>query len=226
MDIASQHINNLLAVVLCGGESKRMGRDKGLLLKENTPWAMWMANKLIPFKLPVVFSINQRQWEAYSAVIQPGQLIIDSLTLPGPLKGLLRVHKLFPDKDLLLLACDMLDLDEGTIRKVIDCYVEEHGGRQRDQVRADGPDFMVYDDGQFVQPFCGIYTAGGLSRACATMSQTGISPAKTDSEMSQNDAAIGFVGQSNFSFQRLLGRGKTMKLMIDRVWAFKNYNSL
>jgi molybdenum cofactor guanylyltransferase len=218
-------MNNLLGVVLCGGESRRMGRDKGLLLQGNKPWAIYMADKLAPFRMPVVFSINQRQLEAYSALILAGQLVIDSLDLPGPLKGLLSVHRKFPEKDLLLLACDMMDLDDGTIRKMIGTYSEEMEGRPRtrswENRPADGPgesserespgespDFFVYQEDHFAQPFCGIYTANGLLQASATLSG-----------QDHHD-------QHDFSFQGLLGKGKTRRLMIDRPEAFKNYNTV
>lgn len=192
-------MNNLLGVVLCGGESRRMGRDKGMLLQENKPWAIYMADKLVSFRVPVVFSINQRQWEAYSTLIPAGQLVIDSLELPGPLKGLLSVHKKFPDKDLLLLACDMIDLDDGTIRKAIGAYCEEMEGP------GETSDFFVYQEDRFAQPFCGIYTANGLLQAAVT---------------------LGGQGQHDFSFQGLLGKGKTRRLMIDRPEAFTNYNTV
>lgn len=188
-------MNNLLGVVLCGGESKRMGRDKGLLEKEGIPWAVYMSNKLDGLHIPVVFSINLLQWESYSAIIPSEQLIIDSVTCPGPLKGLMSVHKKFPDQDLLLLACDMLDLDRLTIRKMIDSYLDKP---------ADQPDFYIYQGRGFAQPFCGIYTAAGLAASFPVFEQK---------------------NQRDFSFQHLLKRGKARSLMIEWEGAFRNYNS-
>jgi len=137
-----------------------MGRDKGLIMQDGTPWALHMADKLVSFQLPVLFSINQRQWDAYCAMISPDQLVVDALDLPGPLSGILSVHQRFPDMDILLLACDMLDLDTGTIRKLIDAYAV--GGSF---------DCFVYQDARFAQPFCGIYTAPALSLAAARILQ-------------------------------------------------------
>jgi len=149
-------MDKLLGVVLCGGESRRMGHDKGLLPVGDTIWALSVAGKLAPFGIPVIFSINDRQWDSYSAYISPDHLVTDTVDVKGPLKGLLSVHKKLPGRNLLLLACDMPDLDESTIRKMITAYREE-----------DPYDFFVYQDQGFAQPFCGIYTSHGLEKEYA-----------------------------------------------------------
>jgi molybdenum cofactor guanylyltransferase len=207
-------MDDLLAVVLCGGESKRMGRDKGLLLKGTIPWAQYIAAKLNPFQVPVVFSINSGQREAYSAVVPAEQLIPDSLSVPGPLKGLLSVHARFPSKDLFLLACDMLDLDGPTLSKMIAIYDEDSqptfwqsdDGKKNDH---DDPrkkhDFFVYRQEQFIQPFCGIYTSRGLAPAYELALKNEL---------------------PDFSLQSLLKKGKTKRMEIGREEAFRNYNSL
>lgn len=187
-------MDNLLGVVLCGGESKRMGSDKGLLRKGETSWAQYTGDKLAACQIPVVFSIHPKQLAAYSDFVPAELLITDALAVQGPLKGLLSVHAKSPSKDLLLLACDMLDLDDLTIRKIIAAYRED-----------DQYDFYVYQGAQFAQPFCGIYTSGGLAREYTLALQDEL---------------------RDFSLQSLLNRGKTKRLKIDRLEAFKNYNTL
>ena len=188
-------MNNLLGVVLCGGESRRMGRDKGLLERDGVPWAHYVAEKCSPFDLPVIFSVRPAQIPAYRAVIPEGGFLEDKLDLAGPLNGLLSVHKTFPEKDLLLLACDMLDLDEATIGAVIELY--RSGSYSRDE-------FYVYQEGAFAQPFCGIYTAGGLTSVYRSIREDGL---------------------DDFSLQSILRKGKTRRLKISRMEAFANYNS-
>jgi molybdopterin-guanine dinucleotide biosynthesis protein A len=209
-------MDKLLGVVLCGGESLRMGRDKGSLLKEGIPWAQFIADKLLPFQLPIVFSIHPKQRDLYSGSIPDGQFVQDALnalSVKGPLQGLLSVHAQFPSRDLLLLACDMLDLDEPTIRKIIDMYLldgmrEEQHGKQRDGSNDEPPgehDFFVYQETSFIQPFCGIYTSRGLD-PLYTLALEG--------------------SLRDFSLQSLLKKGRTRRLPIDRIEAFGNYNSL
>src|ERR1700744_558321 len=148
--------DKLLGVVLCGGESRRMGRDKGLLETDGVPWAIRMGAKLTPWSIPVVYSINTKQQATYPAILPPELLITDTLGIPGPLAGLFSIYTRYPDKDLLLLACDMQDLDEATIGRLVGIYRDKH-------MEENAPSFYVYQDNGFLQPFCGIYTAAGLA---------------------------------------------------------------
>jgi molybdopterin-guanine dinucleotide biosynthesis protein A len=144
-------IPNLLGVVLCGGKSVRMGTDKGLKLQHRKPWALIVAQIFTAINVPVVISINSEQVFAYQTYFNTDTLIIDNQTIPGPLRGLLTVHQQYPKKNLLILACDMVDMQQQTVQALIDNYTQK-------------PDFdyYAYHNGSFWEPFCGIYTANGL----------------------------------------------------------------
>ncbi len=62
---------NIIAVVLCGGESKRMGQDKGLIPIDSITWAEHMAKKLTAIGLPVVISIKHSQRDDYLSIFTP-----------------------------------------------------------------------------------------------------------------------------------------------------------
>jgi molybdopterin-guanine dinucleotide biosynthesis protein A len=151
---------DLLGIVLCGGESKRMGRDKGLLSLtagggSDGPgtWAGRAAGLLERLGIPYVFSVNIRQQEAYGTLFGPEKLVIDHLDIPGPLGGLLGIHQRYPEKDLLPLACDMIRMDRRTLEALMNVYREE---------RPSG--FYVYrlTGNDFAEPFPGIYCSPGL----------------------------------------------------------------
>ncbi|MBK0381586.1 molybdenum cofactor guanylyltransferase [Pedobacter sp. SD-b] len=145
--------NNLKGLILCGGESKRAGTDKGLKTGNGTTWVKLVANKLENLGLDYFVSINSSQIEKYKNEITEKLFILDDLDILGPLRGILSAHQKYPKNNWLILACDMIDMDLQTIRSLINefLYTEKH-------------DFYVYKNEEFYQPFCGIYTADGLSK--------------------------------------------------------------
>ena len=142
---------NLLSVVLCGGESKRMGSDKGLLQLNGATWAEHIANKLKAQGLSVVVSINSSQHAEYSQVFSNKDLVIDELPMHGPLNGLLTVHQKFKQKDILLLACDLVEMDDSTLIQLIEAYQKNDA------------EYFAFEQDNFFQPLCAIYTSKALS---------------------------------------------------------------
>ena len=142
----------LVGLVLCGGESRRMGRDKGLMLHDGVPWALSAGRKLMPW-MPVYYSIRQAQREAYAAVLPAERLIVDTVDIGGPLNGLLSAHQRFPSADILLTACDMLHFDEVSLEKLL-------AAREAGEA-----DFIAYGDERLWQPFGCVYTSRGLRKA-------------------------------------------------------------
>lgn len=143
-------MQQLLGVVLCGGESRRMGSDKGLLPIGDGTWANYVGYKLSALQIPVVYSINANQQLQYIEIISEDHLVVDSFDLPGPVRGLFSVHQKFPNKNLLLLACDMLNVQAVTLQKLLHSYI------------ANGFDYYAFRDENFYQTFCAIYTSKGL----------------------------------------------------------------
>lgn len=186
-------MENLLGVILCGGESRRMGADKGLLPIRNTIWAKHMHEKLSFLHIPVVYSVNPAQLETYREYISQELLIPDQTDVAGPLNGLLSLQQRLPGKDFLLLACDMLDMDTATIKALIHEY-------QHDKTF----DFYVYQDKEFAQPFCGVYTGTGLDKV---------------------DGRLVIGRLANHSLQSVLDEGYTRRLPIKNYNVFRNYNS-
>src|SRR5215204_2074802 len=116
--------SNLLGVVLCGGESKRMGSDKGLLRLDGKTWTEHIVKKLREEDLPVVISINEKQQEPYGKIFRKKELVVDQLPMHGPLNGLLTVHQQYPQKDILLMACDLIDMEKSILEELINSYEE------------------------------------------------------------------------------------------------------
>lgn len=139
-------------VVLCGGNSTRMGSDKGLLKEEEETWAEMAVRKLRALSLPVVVSVNRQQYPVYEQLFSREQLIVDheGFADKAPLFGLLSVHLQLPEKDLFVLACDIKDITTPLLRNLYESF------------KAERPKALVYHTGERPQPLCGLYTAEGL----------------------------------------------------------------
>ena len=144
----------MLGVVLCGGQSSRMGSDKGLLMLNDKTWTQKAIETLKNFQIPIVISVNKNQYHDYSSIFAKNILISDdtSLQLHGPLCGLLSVYLNYPKEDLLILACDMPLIDTGLINQLLAKYSTEITTYA----------FIYTNDGE-PEPMPGIYRSTGLA---------------------------------------------------------------
>ena len=184
--------SNLLGVVLCGGESKRMGTDKGLMHLNGKTWAQQIAEKLKEQGLPVVISINENQKESYGHVFNNEELIVDKLPMHGPLNGLLTVHQQNLQKDILLMACDLIDMHKSVLEELINSYEKNEA------------DYFAYEDTNFFQPLCAIYTSIALKSLMHRLVSGSL---------------------ANYSFQYILNNSKTYRLKSSLQKAFTNHNT-
>jgi molybdenum cofactor guanylyltransferase len=144
----------MTGVVLCGGQSSRMGQDKGLLLHQSATWAQLAVDKLVQLQLPVVLSINAQQYDVYQKLFQNLMVVMDDsgLQIGGPLRGILSVHTQYPHDDLLILACDMRDMQ-------VDVLAHLRSNFSGNDVEA-----VVFQNADILEPLCAIYTANGLHK--------------------------------------------------------------
>ena len=144
----------MLGVILCGGDSTRMGRDKGLIPSGAQTWAGSAVEKMATLGIPVILSVNDQQLPHYTPIFPRGQLIPDdpTLSLKGPLAGLLSVHKEYPTEDLFVLACDLPLMDTVLLTNL---HIRQ---KQYNAAHA----YLYAIDGE-PEPLCCIYTASGLA---------------------------------------------------------------
>lgn len=143
----------LRGLILCGGESKRMGRDKGLIVENGQPWVKIVSNLFEALGMEYFLSINASQEMRYNKFFSTDQFIYDAVDAPGPLRGILSAHNAFPENNWLILACDMIEMKGETIKNIIDKV-------------AQNPDYeyWIYKNPSFFEPFCGVYSARGLHK--------------------------------------------------------------
>ena len=140
-------------LVVCGGKSIRMGKDKGLILLGDQTWAQHAFAKLSNLELSVKVSINPMQKETYINYFNADDLIVDDfpLDIGGPLQGLLSAHLKNPHEDLVVLACDMPQMNNRTLKKLIEVYQEFSGFEA----------YVFNHDNRF-EPLCAIYSSSAL----------------------------------------------------------------
>jgi molybdopterin-guanine dinucleotide biosynthesis protein A len=96
---------NTQTLVLCGGQSNRMGTDKSLLRYFDKPQRYYVYEMLMPYCDRVFISCNSGQ----ALTVAPGyQCIPDDAIFSdmGPMGALLTAFTKYPDKHILLIGCD------------------------------------------------------------------------------------------------------------------------
>ena len=96
---------NTYGLVMCGGQSNRMGTDKSMLQYYNKPQRYHVYDMLLPFCEKVFISCNSEQTNS----ISEGYDFIEDVPAfndIGPIAALLSACTLHPKKNLLLIGCD------------------------------------------------------------------------------------------------------------------------
>lgn len=144
----------VVAVVLCGGLSTRMGQDKGLLLLENGEnWVQKAVSLCQNLGLTTYVSINKSQKVTYEAFFDASETIVDIYDNIGPVNGVLSAYNQLLDKDYLLLSCDMLNVDEDILFNILKQHelLSEY-------------DALIFENEGFYQPFPGLYSSEFLNK--------------------------------------------------------------
>lgn len=143
----------MIGLVLCGGQSSRMGTDKGLMGSPQ-PWVLRAMQQLHHIELETLVSINAAQQKTYSDIIKTEILLQDSdtISVKGPMLGILSCFEK-TNNDILVLACDMPFISNAVLEILFAAYRKN-------------PDFDVYlfEKEGHLEPLCGIYTSKGLSK--------------------------------------------------------------
>jgi molybdopterin-guanine dinucleotide biosynthesis protein A len=140
MDAADARSADLCAVILAGGQSRRMGRNKALIEVESSPLIARLARQALRLTNQVFISSNDAG--AYEFLGLPA--LPDRYPGQGPLAGL---HAAFNSTDrplVLLLACDLPALHDVMLRRLLEF--------------SEGHDAVIprTTDGR-LHPLCGIY---------------------------------------------------------------------
>ncbi len=137
----------LYGLVLAGGRSKRMGRDKALLEhggRSQLERMMALLSESVD-RAFVSTSKDQRDEPERRRFDQ----VVDRYEDMGPLAGILSAMDEYPQVDWLVVACDLPNIDTATLRYLIDNRSSDHPFTA----------FISSHDG-LPEPLCAVYRAG------------------------------------------------------------------
>jgi len=137
----------LLGLVLAGGQSRRMGHDKALLLHGGQSQLSYAVGLLEPVTDKVFVSARRDQLRDPER--GRFETIVDRYDDIGPVAGILSAMESYPEADWLVLACDLPNIDTGTLD-----YLLAHRSASRPFTA-----FRSSHDG-LPEPLCAVYAAG------------------------------------------------------------------
>jgi molybdopterin-guanine dinucleotide biosynthesis protein A len=137
----------LYGLALAGGESRRMGRDKALLMHGGRSQLARLVTLLDQFTDRVFVSTraSQQSEPERSRFAQ----IVDRYEGIGPVAGILSAMDGHPQADWLVVACDLPNLDERTLGFLLENRSSRHPFSA----------FRSSHDG-LPEPLCAVYRAG------------------------------------------------------------------
>ncbi len=143
--------SGLYGLVLAGGQSKRMGRDKANLSYHGRPQLLVTFDLIDTFCETTFVSVarDQTQDPLRSRLPQ----IVDSVTLSGPGAGMVSAHQKQPNNGWLVMACDLPWATSATLEKLINSR----------RIDADATAFVSSHDG-LPEPLCAIWEPSGLKK--------------------------------------------------------------
>jgi molybdopterin-guanine dinucleotide biosynthesis protein A len=133
----------LFGLVLAGGESRRMGRDKAALQLHGRSQVDWAFDLLSRHCTQVFVSVRPGQQDDPARTSHP--TIVDRHEGAGPIAGIAAAQAAHPDAAWLVVACDLPFLGDPTLEALI-------AGRSDRAVTA----FRSTHDG-LPEPLCAIY---------------------------------------------------------------------
>ena len=137
-------------LVLAGGESRRMGSDKALLVRDGQSQLAHIA-ALLERLTDRVFVSTRSEQQDESERSRFAQ-IVDRYENIGPIAGILSALEEHPQADWLVVACDLPNIDEPTLRYLISNWSQKKPFTAFRSSHDDLP-----------EPLCALYQSGSDS---------------------------------------------------------------
>jgi len=150
------HSTGIYGLVVCGGQSARMGTDKSLLDYYGKPQRYYLYELLQPFCEQVFLSCNGQQ---AAGIPDNYNTIVDAPAYKeiGPMAALLSAFDQHPDKTFIVLACDYPFFTIHEIKQLLDTA-------KSDIICA----AFCHEESSIYEPLLAVYqpAAGSMLKAC------------------------------------------------------------
>ncbi len=133
--------------MLAGGRSRRMGQDKALLDRDGQSQLAFLAG-VLDACVEKIF-VSTRAGQVIDEERAQYEQIVDRYEGLGPVAGILSALEEHPGVDWLVVACDLPNVSEQTVRYLL----ERRGGEQAFTAYA-----STYDG--LPEPLCAVYHSG------------------------------------------------------------------
>ena len=139
----------IYGLVLVGGKSLRMGKDKALISYNNSHTQLESTTSLLKSVCEKVF-VSQRKVQNFDTPDNTTCIYDSVKEVNGPLCGILSAMRSQPEAHWLIIACDLPNLETNVLRKLIS------------EFEAELPELTAYRSSQdgLPEPLCAIYPAG------------------------------------------------------------------
>jgi molybdenum cofactor guanylyltransferase len=155
-----------VGVVLAGGASRRMGRDKAALAVAGETLAARAARLLASVCRRVVLADGGRN-------LVPGLPSLPDAPIQGPAAGILAAAQAWPGHPLLVLACDLPRVPAALLAELLQEAGAGHGGIVG---QATGPDWVVPRWERGLEPLCALYHSAALAALAAAAERGVVAP--------------------------------------------------
>ncbi len=143
--------SEVYGLVLCGGKSTRMGKDKGSIKYHRLPQREHLYELMEKVCDSTFYSIRKDQ---VGELPNDSAIIFDDNEYKGPYNGILSAHKKFPKVAWMIMACDLPFMNEGSLRELLDA-------RDPGSVAT----AFATEKGGLPEPLAGIWEPSGLKRS-------------------------------------------------------------
>lgn len=107
-------------IILAGGRSSRLGKDKALLLLNKQPLITYVFNSMEKIFSEIVIVVkNERQKMEIKKILKNVKIVEDKNRICSPIAGIEEGIKHITNDYVFVVACDMPFVDEETVRELL-----------------------------------------------------------------------------------------------------------